>query len=764
MVKSFAIVRLHRINSLVFRGGNSGKAGLSVSLAACLLLIPIAQRPATGQDFKSGQDSPVHDSDRLYSIGHQRVSLENDAILVEFDQKTGALTHFENKRTHWSISPRAEMAESFEMFVPLPERSYNPILGSRNPPVSVSKSEDGKHITLLWNNLESEYGDRLNIHFEGTITLDGPQVSFNVKLENHSQLTVASVEWPMLGDLQPPTPKATLTREYSSYGNLVRAPVYPILVDERGDYGTNYPMQVANNHGYGLVRYVLISTEGQGLYLGTHDTTGRELVSYTTELKPGYETSYQQRVPEKAAIDDHPVRTVLGAVHFPFLNAGEKGDLSTVVLSPYTGDWHNGADIYKSWKSTWFKTPLSPAWVQDVHAWQQIQINSSEDDLRTPYRDLPRRAREVAANGIAAIQLVGWNNGGQDRDNPSFDIDPRLGTAAELKTAIAEIEKMGVHLILFQKYTWADMTTGWYSSELHNHVATDPFGIPYQHPGYQYQTPEQLNGINVRRFAPSCTNDQRWLDISAKEFQKTLDLGATGMLYDEVFHHGGAFYCFSPAHGHHAPASLWMGDLRMGAIFRDMVEKSVGGDHFLFAGEDPYDLEEQTYTLSYFRISPGNIPAERYSAPFRPMMIAVSGFDDREMVNRALMDRYILSYEPFRFKGNVSDFALTLDYGKKMDALRKRYREYLWDAEFRDTVGAKVTQDSKPYGAYTVFRTSSGKYAVVLVNDEHNSVNLTVTMDAPGRYIAVSPESVEPKPSTGTVTVAARSAVVLLQQ
>lgn len=765
MVKRFAKTQVPRMTPLILGIGRSEKAASGFILAACLLLgFPARGTLAVAQDVKSGQDSPVHDSDRLLHLGHQRISLENDAILVEFDQETGALTHFENKRTHWSISPRAEMAESFEMFVPLPGRSYNPVLSVRNRPVSVAKSKDGKQITLTWDNLESEYGGKLNIHFEGTVTLDGSQVSFNAKLENHSQWTIASVEWPMLGDLQPPTPSNTLTREYASYGNLVRTPMYPTLTEERGYYGTNYPMQVANNHGYGLVRYVLVSTEGQGLYLGTHDTTGSELVSYTAELKPGYETSYQQKVPEGPSIDGHPARTVFGAVHFPFLNAGETGSLSTVVLSPYVGDWHNGADIYKSWKATWFKTPPSPAWVQDVHAWQQIQINSSEDDLRTSYRDLPLRAKQVAENGIAAIQLVGWNNGGQDRDNPSFEIDPRLGTKEELKTAIATIEKMGVHLILFQKYTWADMTTTWYNSDLHNHVATDPFGIPYQHPGYQYQTPEQLNGMNVRRFAPSCTNDQRWLDISANEFQKTIDLGATGMLYDEVFHHGGAFYCFSATHGHHAPASLWMGDLRMGAMFRSMVQKSLGEEHFLFAGEDPYDLEEQTYTLSYFRITPGNIPAERYAAPFRPMMIAVSGFDDREMINRALMDRYILSYEPFEFKGNVNDFAMTLEYGKKMDALRKRYREYLWDAEFRDTLGAKVTQDGKAYGAYTVFRTASGKYAVVLVNDEQSPIHLDVTLDAPARYLAVSPESPEPKPTTGTVTLAARSAVVLMQQ
>lgn len=735
----------------------------SVLTVGLLLVLCAGVRSQNSQVVKSGQDSPVHDSDSLYPIGHKRVSLENDSIVVEFDKDTGALTRFENKRTHWAVSPRAELGESFEMFVPLPERAYNPILGAKNRLDSIFRSQDGKQLTLVWKNLASEYAGRLDIQFVGTVTLTGSEVTFEGRITNHSEHTIASLEWPMLGDLRPPTLSDSLTREYSTYGNLVHVPIYPFMSDERGDYGTNYPMQIANNFGYGLVRYILISTVGQGLYLGTHDTTGRELVSYTAELKPGYETAYRRAVPRTLMIDGHPSRIVLGAVHFPFLNAGESGTLSEVVLSPYVGDWHNGVDIYRAWKATWFTIPPSPAWVRVVHSWQQLQINSSEDDLRTPYRDLPRRAEEAVKNGVSVIQLVGWNKGGQDRGNPTDEIDPRLGSAEDLRNSIATIQKMGVHVVLFQKYTWADITTDAYKSALHAEMATDLYGIPYQHPGYQYQTPSQLNGMNVRRFAPGCTNDQRWLDLSARQFRDSLNFGAAGMLYDEVFHHGGAYYCFSSTHGHHSPTSLWSGDQRLGSLFRDIVRKSPGEDKFLFAGEDPYDLEEQTYSLSYFRISPRHIAAERYASPFRPMMIAVSGFDDRETINRALLDRYIISYEPFRFKGDLNDFELTLDYGKRVDALRTKYKKYLWDAEFRDTLGAIVTRAGKPYADYSVFRTAGGKHAVVLVNDERQPVTLTVKIEGKQGYVEVSPESLGARVSTGHVKVGARSVVVVIQ-
>lgn len=172
-------------------------------------------------------------------------------------------------------------------------------------------------------------------------------------------------------------------------------------------------------------------------------------------------------------------------VHYPFLNSGESGPLAPIVLGPYKGDWHTGVDIYKRWLDTWYHPLPMPAWATEVHSWQQLQINSAEDDLRTRYADLPQRVAEDARHGITAVQLVGWNLGGQDRDNPSDDIDPRLGSAAELKDAIAQIQKMGVHVILFAKYAWADTSTEWYKKELYKHMATDPYGDIYTWAGYK---------------------------------------------------------------------------------------------------------------------------------------------------------------------------------------------------------------------------------------------------------------------------------------
>jgi hypothetical protein len=75
-----------------------------------------------------------------------------------------------------------------------------------------------------------------------------------------------------------------------------------------------------------------------------------------------------------------------------------------------------------------------------------------------------------------------------------------------------------------------------------------------------------------------------------------------------------------------------------------------------------------------------------------------------------------------------------------------------------------VSQEDKPFADYSVFRTSSGKHAVVVLNDQLHPITVSVKVEGTQDYVAATPESPEAKPSTGALTVASRSAVVLMQK
>ena len=713
------------------------------------------------EDWKSGQDSPVHDSDRLLPIGGRTVSIENADVRIGFDVTTGALVDLLLKSTDWQLVKNPKFAESFRVFAATPKRSYNPAIGARNHATSVEKSPDGKSIVVVWNGLESEYDGRLPITLTGVVTLDDRGVNFDLSLKNNAAgHTVTSVEWPMIGGFSVPKDSPTLRKVLFNVPTSGRAKsVYPRMDDDFGFCSVSFPAQL------GAGRFTLMLAETHGLYVGRHDKEQRDMVRFAFDLKPGYVSTRNFRVPQGAEISGHPVRFSQSIQHFPFAANGESYTCARITMAGFKGSWHKGADIYRKWFESWFKRGSQPEWMNHPHTWSQIQINGSEDDLRTKYKDLPKRGLDCAKNGIKVLQLTGWNDGGQDRGNPSHNTDPRLGTTEDLKQAIARIEKMGVRVVIFNKYCWADQTSDWYKRELYKYMATDPNGLIYTGDGYKYQTPEQLADINTRRFGVACVSDQRWFELSAKEFQKVLDLGASGMLYDENHHHGSWDYCFSKDHGHRSPTSQWWGDQKMAKMFRDQIRKARGDDGaFLMAGEAMHDFQCQWYSVSYIRLVGEHVPVARYVDPRREIMIAVSGFDDRDMVNCALRYRYIMSIEPFYFKGNPGDAPQTVSYANKAQALRKKYRQFLWDGEFRDTQDAEVLVGGKPYSEYAVFVGTSGKRAAVVMNAGRRPVSASVKFEgAQHALVCATPEQVEAHPVSESVEIPPDSIVVVME-
>jgi hypothetical protein len=689
------------------------------------------------------------------AVVDKEIIIQDDSLMVAFDANTGALTKMERKSTHWVIERRAELGASFRLLVPLPKQRSNYVFG-QGQPARVEKISDNE-VRIHWDKLTSDHGGVLPIKFTGIVTLNNGELTFNATIENNSSLTVETIDYPYLGDFSRPAEKAPMQVKTMWYGNLESSELFPNFGNDKGYWGTFVPMKTFDTN---RSLFCLIQAPGQGMYVEMKDPYQQYLLQFTFVQNPGIEQSVNAPVPATDEIDGHPVNLEFRSCHFVFAHPHSTFNLIPVVMKCYTGDWHNGVDLYKQWRNTWYKQPHVPAWINNVHSWFQLQINSPEQDYRVKYKDIVQYGKECAENGVGAIQLVGWNEDGQDGGDPSQNTDPGLGTTQDLKTSIAQIQAMGVKMIMFGKLNWADKTKDWYKNELYKYAATDPYGIPYEHGGYTYYTPTQLAGINTRRRAVMDFVSPAYRDAITKEFQKLLDLGGSGWLFDENCHHGPVKYSFATDHGYTAPGYIYGGDMPLASQLRAAADK-VSPD-FLFAGEGHMDWLMQYYSTSYFRINGGSIPVCRYLDPQAPLIVAVNGFDDREMLNLILMDRYIISYEPYNFKGHITDFKMTLDYGKKIDALRKRYKDYLWDAEFHDTLGAKVTADGQM--KYSVFTTTTGKRAVVIVNPERKTINANLSMANAGKLVMVSPEQQDPAATNGSLQVSPRSAVVVMEQ
>ena len=579
-------------------------------------------------------------------------------------------------------------------------------------------------------------------------------------VENHSTLTVENIYCPYLGDITPPSDADWFKTFSHNYGTAQEWSLWPKYDNLRGYYGIDHPIQIGP--ATPMSPFILLRSADQGLFVGVNRPSA-ELVAWHTELRPGYGSSIDFRVPDQPEISGQVAQTRFAAVHLPYIQPGETRTLTPIVLQPYRGDWQYGVEIYKQWRSQWINQAAAPDWAREPHAWQQIHINSPEDELRILFRDLPVIGEECARHGVRTIQLVGWNDGGQDQGNPSHNPDPRLGTFNELKAAIERIQALGVKVILFSKFTWADRATPWFRDSLHRLAVKDPYGDYYHYSGYQYQTATQLLDINTKRLIPMCFNSSEYLRLCETEFEKVLLLGADGILFDECQHHSPALLCFDPDHGHRYGAPVYQNDRQLIDNFRKLSDP-VDPD-FLYAGEGVYDWEYEAYALSYHRSeNKKHIPLSRFIAPDVQIMTAVTGFHDRNMINQCLLYRYIISYEPYNFKGRLDDFPLTLEYGKQMDALRTQLRAYFWDGEFRGTLGAVVTSGDGLHHPYSVYRTADGKTGLVIANyDETEPVRVRATLDN-GEPLARFRRVDDPawEPAANEIRIAPQSAVVVI--
>lgn len=690
------------------------------------------------------------------------IILNTGSLKLTFSDQNGALTGMEAPDTGWVIHRRSALGLSWRLLVPVnDELRNNPVYGEKQALTSFECLAD--RVRFVWDGVESERAGLLKIRVTIEVRVEERQAVWYTRIDNDSSYIVESAYSPYIGDLNRPEGAEWFKTFLYNYATAQEWNLWPSFETHEGDHSTDFPTQfstISSGCGAPCSPYFLMRDAAQGLYVGVKSPSS-ELVAWHCELRPGYDSAIDGRVPSEDEIADKPVHTRFAPVHMCYIQPGDASDLTPIALEAYAGGWQAGVDIYKAWRDTWTREPQPPAWACEPHAWLQLHINSPEDELRLRFAELPKVAAECARYGVKAIQLVGWNDGGQDQGNPSHSFDPRLGTFDELKQAIADCQKLGVKVILFAKFTWADRALEWFRSELVDCAVKDPYGDYYHYAGYEYQTPAQLLDINTKRLIPMCFGSEKYLDICRQEFKKLLELNCDGMLYDECQHHSPALLCFDTSHGHKYGWPVYENDRK----FIDMLRETDGFPQgFLMAGEACYDWELEVYELSYFRSrSKTHFPLSRYMRPHAQLMTAVSGFNDRNMINQCLMYRYVISYEPYNFKGWLHDYPDTIAYGQKMDALRTEYRKYLWDGEFRDACGARVTDISgKAHHPYARFEAADGTSALIISNYEDAPICVCAEL-AQGKLTQYrTVDDAIWHPATGGICIPARSAVLAL--
>ncbi len=680
------------------------------------------------------------------------IALHGKNISVSFSEENGALLNFSAVKTGWEFAGGGE-ALSFELGIPKDHFPGNTVKGFKTRPVSVKADEN--EIEIRWDGVTDEDGETLDIAFYAKVRVTDDGCEFSGEVENRSPYRIEHAAFPCFGKVNRPAGAEEMNLLFSAYSGAFDVPLYPSFTTMSGYWSTVNPVKFTMSPESA---YMLIRTNDQGMCFSRHDACPDYQISYFSYLRPHMRDTHNGRYDNVFDKDGNAPYVNLAAYHMLFLAPGGKKTLSTLSAEPYEGPWQAGLAPYKRYYDKAFSPAPVPEWAQEIRGWYQLQMASYGYGVRYRYRDLPEIGRELVKNGVTVLQLTGWTKEGMDGSLPSHDIDPRQGTYEELKDAIKQLEEMGVRVVLYCKFVFGDMRSEWYRKELYKHTSKDIYGVEHCFNGYAYDRPAMIMGANTHRLAIMCMNDKRWREICLNEVRKFIELGASGLLFDETFNHGGNEYCFDETHGHPVPAAEYVGDVMLAKEMRALA-KEMGRKDFLLAGEALPALYRPHYDLSYFRFFGNTMADYRYVDSKYPMVCVARGLEDRSPLNFCLLFRCLISYEPMQFKGRIGEFPALLEYGHQIDALRKRYRDRLWEVEF--IPAEKNAPKHAAVLASEMKSTVSGLKTIVLANLTEQEQ--TIENPYMANWYCASPGNPDLRPASETITLSPLSAVVLLE-
>ena len=538
-----------------------------------------------------------------------------------------------------------------------------------------SADDAAGEVRLRWDAPVTSAGERLEGWIEAAVTLaeDG-RIGFSLRYD----LPGAPVEAARFPSLRGITAESgSLDWRGVDYSTGTRVPLLPAFESNSPYWGTTFPDYASTNLRPEVIcnptsPFVLLAGDGGGLAVMPAEPT-LEFIGWRASLEPGYEDS-MLRTTAHSGRDGRQAAVTFDAIQMPAVVHHAPTALLPMAVHIYRGDWTAGLDPYRRGQGP--SRVSGASWLDEPRSWLQVQLMSTEGEPRYDFDDLLGILEECAAVGIGAIQIVGWNEGGQDGLVPVHVPAEKLGGEAGLRRVLDRARELDVHAVLYVKYQWVERPgPSW--DDLERWVCRDANGQPYAQPGPVYHSSRKRYGMSTPWYVPLCFGVAELRRRFADEVALLAEWGAAGVLADESLYHGRALLCFADDHGHPPGAStyLWDGD------FVEDLRRAVGqrADAFVIAGEGCYDDQFEHYDVSYFRsASPRHIPLGRMLRPEARIVTALTGFDDRDMVNQSLAFGYALSFEPFNFKGRPGDAPRTVRYGVAMDALRARLSDWLW--------------------------------------------------------------------------------------
>ena len=296
--------------------------------------------------------------------------------------------------------------------------------------------------------------------------------------------------------------------------------------DKRGSLVStwNYPTEGCN------MQWLELTGCGENLYLASHDPEFRW---------------------KKFIIHYYPDT---GKTSFALQNQftcfpGESYTCPTTLIEHKKGDWKEGAKTYREWFRSVKNLPEKPEWITRASGWLLAILKQQNDEIFWTYPEVGNELLDIAdERGIDIIGLFGWTVGGHDRFYPEYTPCPRMGGEAALKEAIQKIHARGKKAVIYFNGQLIDQDgTKFWPDTGRFITSVRPDGSYYAEKWWKYaDIPPRIHGV-------ACLHSTVWRDKLLSLAKQAYELGADGVLYDQLANNRTPEYCYGEGHGHQVP-------------------------------------------------------------------------------------------------------------------------------------------------------------------------------------------------------------------
>jgi hypothetical protein len=644
--------------------------------------------------------------------------LENNQIMLKVDSQSGAISSFFIRDIKCEMIGEPALISNFRISLPLDGYQANYIDGMQQKPKSVIK--EGNSIVVVFSGMSSEKGS-FPVDLKYTITLHSDFVSFKARLTNHFKKPVAEFWFPRLGGwtqfgnnrnalLATPNYNRNSYHEISLFKNF---PGSRGLGAEAAEWSQSYPGMVMPWWDF------YDEASGKGLYMGYHDSIFR-FSTWHTYLMPnssGGRDAWLTREQTSGA----PVGLVFSHIRYPYVQSGESMESGEFIIRIHDGDWHEGSKFYRTWFLAHFPFDKSGSWLRKESSWFTSIIYQPEDKIIADYKTYDRWTQDAHKFGINCYELIGWQNGGLERNYPNYTPEEKLGGKEGFKALLKSIDDRGGKCLVFANYNVLDQNTAWYKNELFKYKQQDEFGQQNIWMGWGESTFLARSGMNVRYHVRSSVTPEIE-KILGDQFAELVREGARGFQIDKVC--VAAALDFNPLNTMKPDVALCEGLVQ--AIDRLFKQCRAINPDFRSASEFGYDRLIPYFDVGYRNAYGNEISTMRYVFPEWTSCNHISAPRDFRGINGSVLTGAVICIEPDSYQGSLDQpiYRDLANYIKEINRIRNELSDYIFTGDYFDNMGGKVQvikpgeKDAHGDLTYKVHgNRKTGKRAIVIVNN-----------------------------------------------